>query len=267
MSGWKRYFHFVDAIRQNILEDSLILKSKGKRVRYGAIHQTPIPVSYHPQAARASVSRRSKMIYSKKFGVSFILVWIGLLWMVLLNPDICCAAEFPGKAMLKLFHRSISSNSEKQSEDMASSSLRGSTSEEQVEQVEQDNDSTRHGTVCIYQGSSCLERAQGRPGRFTSCNSEVEDDICMNFPTAGIVFKCSSENHLITYPTAGCSSEKHAVEQPLVCVDMTLGTYFLLCCTDKGSHGEPCAYDGAPLALSLEEQKEKTWQGGKFVKW
>jgi len=186
--------------------------------------------------------------------------WQGVILLALLTLVAAIrAAEEPGKSStIKLFNRAVISKSRTQEENLRS--LRGSE-----EAGEEDSDRPR-GTVCIYQGSSCLERAQGKPGRFASCNSEVEDNICINFPTAGVVFRCASEERVMTYPAGECESST-PVEQSIACVDMTLGTYFLLCCAAKNSHGEPCAYDGAPLVLSTQDQQKQTWWGGKFVKW
>jgi len=209
---------------------------------------------------------------AKRLGAwhGWVLVAVTVLVLVLVSPQ--CQAGIIGKIPLTNAASEVSSEPEQQQDPLVSPNLRGSQPQvpldfEAGDENAESTDNKRHGTVCIYQGSSCLERAQGKPGKFASCNSEVEDGICMNFPTAGIVFKCSNNNNLIAYPTPGCGSDKNGVEQPIVCVDMTLGTYLLLCCADKGSHGEPCAYDGAPLALSPEDQQKQTWEGGKFVKW
>jgi len=196
------------------------------------------------------------------FTTRFSLVVLFLLLLHILVLPFSGAGAGTGKTTINLFNRALSSNAKQQEEALSATNLRGAANADEAVDV---NVGKKHGTVCIYQGSSCTERAQGKPGRFASCNSEVEDDICMNFPTAGVVFKCASEDNLSIYPTAGCAS-KRGVSQQVACVDMTLGTYFLLCCMEKGSKGEPCN-DGTPTVLNTQEAQEPTWMGGKFVKW
>ena len=225
---------------------------------------------------KASSSSNSKPNANKMFGVSSLrflsLSLILLLQFWLLCWIIGASAHEAGsnseeliKTTVLVADRPISSNSKQQEDELKQTGKLRAGPDDELANAEIDT-GTKRGTVCIYQGSSCAERAQGKPGKFASCNSEVEDGICMNFPTAGVVFKCASEVNLVTYPTAGCEA-KRGVAQQVACVDMTLGTYFLLCCVDTGGPvGEPCV-DSAHSVLSLEDQKKPTWMGGKFVKW
>jgi len=107
---------------------------------------------------------------------------------------------------------------------------------------------TPHGTLCVYQGSSCEERKHGKKGRFAGCNEEVEDNVCMNFPTAGVVYTCAANEKVNVYSAPGCASQNTSSED-VTCVDMTIGTYFLLCCTsqnDPNGRFKPCEAVNAP---------------------
>jgi len=89
-----------------------------------------------------------------------------------------------------------------------------------------------YATMCVYQGSSCEGRAKGDPGVFRSCNAEVEDNQCVNFPSAGAIYTCAANEKVNMYPIPGCETDG-AEARFVGCVDMTVGTYFLLCCSEN----------------------------------
>jgi len=91
------------------------------------------------------------------------------------------------------------------------------------------------GTICIYQAphTSCAKR-KTHPGKLQTCSREVDDGICMNFPCAGAVFTCGANEKVNMYRDPGCTSGPAEAEF-VSCVDMTEGTYFLLCCTSESN--------------------------------
>jgi hypothetical protein len=125
--------------------------------------------------------------------------------------------------------------------------------EEEVEhRATPEPNSHLQGTLCIYQGHgvSCATR-KTKPGKLQTCSRDVDDGICMNFPSAGAVFTCLANAKVNLYDIPGCQSNDADVED-FGCVDMTAGTYFLLCCAPEESNNNGCMGD-APSSLHAAE--------------
>ena len=111
------------------------------------------------------------------------------------------------------------------------------TSMKNVQGIEEKESALPSGTLCIYEGSSCDKRLKNKPGKLTSCNREIEDNTCMNFPSLGAIFTCAANEKISLFPNPGCASSLAKVVS-CACVDMTLGTYFLLCCTSEANSSD-----------------------------
>jgi hypothetical protein len=91
------------------------------------------------------------------------------------------------------------------------------------------------GTVCIYKGSSCADR-KSNPGMLVSCNRDLEDGTCMNFPSAGAVFTCKANEKVNIYQAPGCQASVAAAKY-VGCIDLSIDAYFLVCCTCTDAQG------------------------------
>jgi hypothetical protein len=98
----------------------------------------------------------------------------------------------------------------------------------------QESSTFSHGKFCIYQEGSCDARSKGNPGKLFTCNEKVQDDVCINFPSDAAIFRCGRNQRVAHYQVPGCGAPSLIAEEDVTCVDMTEGTYFLLCCSEEG---------------------------------
>ena len=125
----------------------------------------------------------------------------------------------------------------------AESSSAFSMHEEQsiVRLAKDDEEELKHATICVYEESSCILRVQGEPGIFVGCNREVPGEMCLHFPTAGVIFRCETSDEAVEiYPTGSCEASE-GVSHQVACLDVSANAYFLLCCSEQAQTGEMCS--------------------------